>query len=296
MTKRLRDLNFKGAGAHVALVSKTLQGGPANQWEVLITKATTDVDDDLVKALGDVTVTLPFAEFVRRWFDMYYDDAEMLARLLGFENEKESEVESYSDWIDARLEGISILKSIKDSEDLEKALADLPAEQVLTVLKTQETLEPVMADLEKSKGEQSMQVETIAKAEHETLLKAAVDAAVADITVTLTKAQEDLTKAMSDLVKAQEEVAVLKAEKEATKAAARKEMLVKAVGEAEAEDLIKSLETLDDVAYEAVIKSFEKKTAAIQESLLTKELGVGAEGTMDEDATRAILVRKYANQ
>jgi hypothetical protein len=292
MTQKLRDLNFKNDGAHVALVSKTLQGGPANQWEVLITKSLKDVTPDLEKAAGDVTVTLTFREFVQKWFGMYYEDAEMLARLLGYsETEESEEVESYSDWIDSKLENISILKSFKDVEDIEKALADLPADQLLQLLKTQESLEPVMADLEKAKGEQ-MHIE---KAQHESLLKAAVDTAVAEVTVTLTKAQEDLTKALSDLVKAQDELTVLKAAQVEAKVAARKEMLVKAVGTAEAEDLMKSLEVLDDTAFATVVKSFENKTAAIQASDLTKELGVGAEGTLDEeDGTTAILRQKFS--
>lgn len=124
--KRLSKFNFEDDGAAVALVG-SFQGGPANGVTTLITKSTKDVtDEEIRKALSkDVTVKMNIIEFLTRYLDVYWGDAEVIAGLLGYSAEDIAEGEEYiaGDWadhIENKLSNIQINKSAESKETLDK--------------------------------------------------------------------------------------------------------------------------------------------------------------------------------
>lgn len=113
------------------------QGYSANNRPVsLLTKSDIDPEKltvDIVKALEQVQLTISMEEFLRRFFDMWSSDAELLTKALGFKTEFEQNAEDnpvdddsweadwqerHRDYIDTRLESINIIKKAKDGADL----------------------------------------------------------------------------------------------------------------------------------------------------------------------------------
>jgi len=89
------------------------------------------ITGDVLKALRQVTVELSFEEFLRRFFDMWHSDAELLTKLLGFETQLENDAaENPTDeWLQAwnlerqesltaRMESITIAKAAEAGEEL----------------------------------------------------------------------------------------------------------------------------------------------------------------------------------
>lgn len=90
------------------------------------------ITKDVVKALRQVTVDMSFEEFLRRFFDMWSSDAELLTKLLGFETELENAAAENPDdewlqrwnddnqeWLSSKMESISIAKSAQAGEELD---------------------------------------------------------------------------------------------------------------------------------------------------------------------------------
>lgn len=110
--RRLHDIDFKHEGAHVAVVHK-VQGGPANQIPVLAMKAL----DPTAVIKASVNVAYTFEDFLTNVMGMYYEDAEVLAQLLGMDDDTDEDEDS--DWwqsrIDERLSNIELIKSAWDN-------------------------------------------------------------------------------------------------------------------------------------------------------------------------------------
>ena len=140
--RRLTDIKFEHEGAHVALVGKH-QGGPANGITTLITKATNNITQEQIEKASTVTVTMQFPEFLRKFFGLYWDDAELLSAAMGY-GRTEFDDSDEKDWIDKRLESISIMKSVYRAENVESALAELTPDQKIAILKDQEILERLL--------------------------------------------------------------------------------------------------------------------------------------------------------
>lgn len=106
------------------------QGYSANQRPYsLIMKSNEMLSDelitvDIIKSLKHIAVKLTFEDFLNKFFSIYYSDAEMLTKLMGFETNLEIEAmenptdewlqdynERHQEWLDDRLENITILKS-----------------------------------------------------------------------------------------------------------------------------------------------------------------------------------------
>jgi type I site-specific restriction-modification system R (restriction) subunit len=299
--RRLTDISFEHEGAHVALVSKQ-QGGPANGVTTLITKATNSISKELVEKATTVTVEMQFPEFLRKFFGMYWDDAEVLSVAMGYgRTEYEDDDVEVKDWIDKRVESINILKSVYRAENLEKALADLTPEQSVAILKDQEMLEKALENLpEQTKlkhEEEVTQMEQILKSAHLEALadavaieKAAGVAAVAEIQKSL-DAQVELLKA------ANAELEVFKSAAATAKVEARKAALTDAkVSADKVEAVLKSLATLDDEAFAATVETMKALSSAVDASDLMTEAGVagaGAENQEEVDRTTAILKARY---
>lgn len=311
--RKLSNFDFNRQGAAVALVGPH-QGGPANATTVLTLKATNDVPNDIVEKATQVSVTMDFEDFLVKFFNMYYDDAEVLATLLGFEKEDEEEDSSdeydyereYKKYIDERVAAITIMKSVYSKQDVKKALSGLSYKDSLAVLEAQELLEKAMSSVNsegdnvsvkkagmdspsKTHTEEIMQKEMIQKALHEELVTKAVTEAVEVVKAEMAT-QAEILKA------AQAELEVFKAKELEAIAKARKEALAGVLTEDAVEDMFKATEVLSQEAFETVVKSLAVKAAQLEESELFKETGVPGQSEQDPvkmDGTAAILKAKY---
>lgn len=297
LKRRLTDIKFEHEGAHVALVGKH-QGGPANGITTLVTKATNAIDQATVDKATQVTVTLDFEEFLRKFFNMYWEDAEILARALGFADDTEDDdigVDYWKEYIDEKVSQINIMKGVYKAQDVSKALSELSPAEMLSLLQTQEILEKAMKTAlpkgtELTDPEETHMTNTILKSAHEELLSKAVDAAVAPVQ----KALDDQTVILKA---AQDEIAVFKAAAAEAVTKARTDSLVEAGQTAEsAAEIVKSLAGVADDAFAVVLKGYQVQKAAEANNPLFKEQGVNGVGEPDQakiDKTAEILKAKY---
>lgn len=287
--RRLTDINFNYDGAHVALVGKH-QGGPANGVTTLITKATNSISEEVIEKASTVTVSMQFPEFLRKFFGMYWDDAEVLSAAMGYGRTEYPDVE-VKDYIDQRIESISIMKSVYRAQDLEKALSELTPEQTLALLKDQEMLEKALENLPDTNqiNEEEPQVETILKSAHEEFVEKAVGDAVA-VEKAAYAAQEEILKAV------QAELEVLKSEKQAAVVKARQDALTAVVAADRVEGLMKAFAALNEEDFALAVEALNIQKAAADNSEMFVETGVQGAGDAlkeEEDRTMAILKAKY---
>jgi len=77
--------------------------------------------------MQQIRVTMELPEFLRKFFGMYHEDADVLAQMMGYQPEPTDTVEtmpmaSYQDYIESRLEAFEVLKSASDAESLADVL------------------------------------------------------------------------------------------------------------------------------------------------------------------------------
>ncbi|QYC52512.1 putative pyridine nucleotide-disulfide oxidoreductase family protein [Salmonella phage SSBI34] len=118
----------------IALTHKD-QGYSANQRPVsLLMKSDIDPKNltvDIIKNLEQVQLKISMQEFLRKFFDMWSSDAEMLTKLLGFQTELEYEAETNptDEWLqqwnedrqkylESKLTSMTIIKKARDGEEL----------------------------------------------------------------------------------------------------------------------------------------------------------------------------------
>lgn len=296
--RRLTDISFEHEGAHVALVSKT-QGGPANGVTTLITKATNAIDKDIIEKATTVTVEMQFPEFLRKFFGMYWDDAEVLSSVMGYGRTEYPDV-SEKDWIDSKVESIHIMKSVYRAENLEKALADLTPEQTLALLKDQEMLEKALEQVPeqtKIKHEEITPMEQILKSAHLEALADAVAIEKAAGAVLVAEVQKALDAQTEVLKAAQAKLEAFETAAATAKVEARKSALVDAkVSADKVEETLKSLEALSDEAFTSTVALMKSLASAVDNSEMMQEAGVagaGAESQEEVDRTTAILKARY---
>lgn len=298
LKRRLTDIKFEHEGAHVALVGKH-QGGPANGITTLVTKATNAIDQTIVDKATEVTVTLDFEEFLRKFFNMYWEDAEVLARVLGFSDEDEEDdgVDYYKEYIDERVSQINILKSVYRAPNVEKALGELAPAEMLSLLQTQELLEKAMSEalpkgetLKTHSGDSPL--DTILKSAHEE----AVNKAVADAVAPVQKALDEQTELLKA---ANEALEVFKAAQVEAVEKARKEAIAAVVPADKVEALFKAYAPMDDEGFELALTVLKAAQASEAQNPLFKEEGANGVGEQDQakvDKLAEILKAKYPTQ
>lgn len=293
--RRLSEISFDHEGAAVALVG-THQGGPANGVTTLITKAVGNVsEEDIEKA--KVKVTLDFEDFLCKFFNMWYEDAEVLATFLGLDSDEEEEDE---DWwenrIKEKVESFELMKSLHDGK---KKIAAVSPQEFISVKKAQSQLEPLVLAVEKATkkskaasapqphdkqtSNEGVTLETIAKSAHEEIVKAEVEKAVN--AAVAAKAEE--------LEKAAAKVAELEKAVEGRKQELRKSRIAAVANPEKTEELLKSFAALDDTAFDAVMKNLEAAAKAVETTDLFKEQGADAGDSVKANGTAAILKSKY---
>lgn len=127
--EEITSITFDHEGAHLAAVHALQQ--PANGCpDALIFKAD-ESDEELTKALEQITVTMSMEEYLRKYMNMYHSDAEMLTMMMGmmteyeYYMEEESEPMTHKEYMQMKMDKIKILDS--NMMDIERSTyADLP--------------------------------------------------------------------------------------------------------------------------------------------------------------------------
>lgn len=309
--KRLSNFNFEGEGSHVALVGKH-QGGPANGITTLLTKATNKITDEQVDKATMVQVEMNIVDFLTTFFDLWYDDAIVLAKIMGLDTEPEEQEEMidwYEQWINEKVSAVTLMKSLvmdKSEAEVNKAIACLKPEELLLLLETQKKFEQALSSqegvtalkgakspsVEKSNNKGKEMSEFVTKAVHEEQVSKAVEEAVAKAV----KEQEDKFVAkQAELDAALEVVKGLEAKEKESVEKGRKALLKDAGhSDEEVDALYKSTEALPTEAFEVVAKALAKEKKVAAESDLFKENGVSGETvtTVEEDGVAA-LTKSY---
>lgn len=299
--KRLKDVTFDHETAHLALCSK--EQGAANNQESAVLLKSKNFSPELIAKAQRVQVTMDLPEFLRKFFDMWYDDAEVLARMFGYVPD-ETEYEPY-DWIEERLSAFEILKSVHEAKDMSVALASLSENQYSMILDDQELFLKSMKEFESNSGvdnsaetkvekvepvgSKQKQVKKEKKVAQETIEKAAYDTLQAQMDAQ----KEELQKARDALEAIQKEKAeiLLKSRIDAVTAVVSDEaqvaLIMKAAGAADAE------------AFAGLVQVLKAQHELLEKSGMFSEKGVTVE---TEDAVKpvsnlaALIKKKYPDQ
>ena len=295
--RRLTDIKFEHEGAHVALVGKH-QGGPANGVTTLITKATNDITQEQIEKATTVTVEMQFPEFLRKFFGLYWDDAEVLSSVMGYGRTEYPDT-TEKDWIDQKVESITLMKSVYKAQDVEKALAALTPEQTLALMADQEMLEKAFKAIPEHtqiKHEETP-METILKAAHEEAVASAVAIEKAAGVSAVALIQKALDEQALVLKAATDKLAEFETAAATAKVELRKAALVDAKVPADkAEAVLKSLAGLDDESFASTVATMKSMASVVDNSEMMQEAGVagaGAESQEEVDRTTQILKARY---
>jgi len=291
--KRLvHEYRFDKDTHHVALVHRS-QGGAANGYtEALVMKSVDDILDDDIEKATMVKVTLPFDDFLEKFFNVYSDDAEILTAILGFTDEEDMSEQDKSEmsWEEYKAEcekekqdfinSVEILKSVKEGTE---TIQDLNVASLLSIRSTQGKFEAYLEKsknpVKQSKKETPVDKDEVQKAKDELN---SVQAQLAEMQKAKEAADSALALALADVQKANEQLEAMKAEKLADIQKSRLEALEAVKPKEEAAELFKSLSPLDDVSFATVIKSFKKDLVLEEESL--KEKGVAGGDSKEANA------------
>ncbi len=319
--RKLSDISFEKEGAHVALTAKS-QGGPANNHDYALVLKANNFSEEFVQKMQQVRVTMELPDFLRKFFSVYYEDAEVLARMMGYEKpEATDEVKTadYEDYIQSKLEAFEILKSANESESLAEVLSGLDETEYLAMLTDQELIEKALAnveksttesapsapaegtdtspacevikeevsasvnkeELEKSKMDEDVKIETVEKAQFELVQKA------------LEEQKVQLQKALDTIAtfEAEKKEAINKAKTEQVKAIVKDESKVEAIAKAAL-----SLESEDD--FTAFLAAMQAMMTTVETSEMFVEKGASTteEPAIQESAVAKLLKAKQATK
>lgn len=272
--RKLSDIDFSKEGAHVALVSKE-QGGPAHGHSYSLILKANKFSQEFVQKVQQVQVTLELPDFLRKFFGLYYEDAEVLARMMGYVEEKEDDKAefNYEDYIQEKVDSFVLLKSLHENIGV---LSDLDEDQFLSVRKAQAELEKVLEKNSAATADEGSTEAVVKAKESDDVNQAKVEPSGEnqtgntmenEIQMVEKSALESVQKALDDtkveLQKALEALAAVEAEK---KEAVRKSKLA-VLKDAVKED--KYVEALSKAALSLEAEEFDSFVAVVKE-LATK--------------------------
>lgn len=319
--RKLSDITFENENAHIALVSKEQGHGANGHHYTMLMKS---FSEEFLKKASQITVTMSINEYLQRFFGIWCSvDQELLARSLGFTTEgmDKAVVEQqeelldaneppeqpdcwesqpgdteYEKWINYKLQSIQVMKSLFESENIEKSLLELSEEDYLKVLQDQELIEKAFAEIDSKKnssakaGDTSTNVDvekvegntSVVKNKNKGNKSMSKDTQVIEKSVEVVeKAEfEAIQKSLSDtqveLQKALDALKQFEAEKKEAIAKSRKEQLDKACGK-HAEVIFKACGELQEEMFVEVVKAFADMQEQISKSDAFKELGADVE-------------------
>ena len=281
------DFNeFDEYGVGIHLVGDVV-GGPANGIKTLIkkSKATKDFPDvedvNIQKKLEQVQVTMSMEDFLKRFFYLHSEDAELLTAMLGLKTEFESYLESvdsepmdYASFIAEKVSGFEIMKSMYEGEEIKASALDM-----VTILETQEKIE-------KQLKEETMDNVTIKKSR-----LAELEDAEGKLSTNL-----DLVKSLETEKKELEnEIKVLKQAQADKELSVMKQRLEGLVDEAKIEKMAASLVAMDEEVANDMIDNFKAKQDATEESDLFVEKSKSGEpeDKSDEEVEQMKFEKAY---
>lgn len=275
-TKRmLSNLNFSEKGAHVALVSKKLQGGPANGYDVVLTKA------EYEYSTPEVRMETSMRDFLKMAYGLYSDDANELAGYLGYESHESMDDEYYK----PRNMSVDLLKAAAECDVLPEEI-----HKELLLLKEKFESETIKKEAKMAKEDKDTTVD----------IQKAVDIAVQKALASKdAELKETLEAKDVELKKAQDDAAGMTVILE--KQAAEKEVEVRK----SISDEIDTISFIDATEKEGMVdflyKSLGgdidvmvtlKKAQEIIEKSVTEEVGHSEEKGLTEDNSVLEVIRK----
>ena len=316
----LKELTFEHEGAAVALVGPAT-GGPANGIPVLTYKASKFTDEHIAKA-SQIKVTMEITEFLQKFYGLWYEDAETLARALGFTTKSQDYAAStsdayttdYEDYITSKVQSIEVIKALYEAEKLSDVLSTLDPDQYLAMLEDQAVLEKAFEKIQKNsipdKGEDTSnivhevnksEVKASSSVNKKEIMTTQQDtpemvekSAFAAIQKSLEDNKVELQKALDTIAKFEQEKkeAVVKAKSMQLQGIIKDEKI--------AEPLLKaalSLESEDDftaflAAITAMQANIETSQAFIEKSAMFQEQGVStSEEIADQESPVARILK-----
>ena len=145
--RKLSEIDFSGEDSHIALCHKD-QGVANNADYALVLKAS-KFSDEAVAKMQQVKVTMELPDFLRRFFDLWYDDAEVLAAMMGYVEPVEAPTEEIQDWIQSRMAAFEIIKSAHEASNISDVLTKLDETEYLSLLKDQALIEKAFKKIDK---------------------------------------------------------------------------------------------------------------------------------------------------
>lgn len=307
--RKLKGFDFAKEGAAVALVGPSV-GGPANGIPTLIAKAN-NFSPEFIQKMQQIQVTYELPEFLRKVFGMYYEDAEVLAKMLGYVEPEDEETEDYDDWyenyIEEKLSAFTIIKSLHEAKNLPEALAQLTEQDYLDVLNDQVLIEKALKEFDSKKSDTSTKVENTkveasasrvnkSKKEKQMATPEMVEKAkFVEVQKQLEDQKVELAKALEQLNKIEQEKkeAIVKSKTEAVKAVVKDEK--------QAAVVVKAALALEDQAdFDALVAVFKSMNDLLEKSGLFQEQGVSAEAAEDKPGEtklmKALKARHQAKQ
>lgn len=304
--RNLSEIDFSTDTAHIALVCKD-QGGPASGHDYSLLLKSSLRSPEFIQKASMVKVEMEITEYLRKFFNLYWDDAEVLARSLGFttaeqeyeakEAESEEEEYSYTSWIDKKVASIQVIKSLKESDNLIKSISVLSEDDYLSILKDQELVEKALKEYSPV-TKSNKELETMPQAEVQEVKAEPVAELIAKSQFDLV--QKALDEQKVELQKALELVEQFKQEKKEALTKARFEVLKAAVKDtAKAEVLFKALNLVEDeTEFQAVVKAVGDLALQVEQSNLFSEQGVSGDAgeSIEENPVAKILKAKYGQK
>ena len=332
--RKLTDIDFSSEGAHIALVSEEQGHGANGHHYALVMKAANYSPEFLEKA-SQVKVTLEITEFLTRMFSMYWQDAEILARALGYttkemDYEKEREEESgenyYQDYITSKVQSIEVMKQLHNSKNISDIVSGLSEDQYLTLLQDQALIEKAMTsiDVEKNKPVvQDNKTDSVEKSTEDvtSIASEVISEGIPSVVTKKHKEPKDMTKEVqvieqnveviakaqfdeitkkfetqaTELQKALDLVKQFETEKKEAVAKSRKEQLVLVCGD-KAEIIFKACGESEDQVFADVVKALAEIKEQVEKSAMFEEQGASVEAEQVEESGVAKLIKAKYNK
>lgn len=295
-TRRLTKFDFSGADHCISLVGGSL-GHAANGFKTLILKSNKEQTIELKKALEQVSLTLSMEEFLRKFFGLWSDDAEVLTKLLGFETEHEAYVKAnkerkdseeeydweaeHTKWIEQRVSQFTLMKSMNEG-----SVSEISKSAFDEIVALQQKLEPTLIEYIETKEKQMDEIQ---------LAKAALTAKEAELAQ-----QVELVKSLeAKVAELEQAVAVQKAAEEKAQFDAFAEQLKGLVAEDKFETVAKAMFDMNKVNPEVVaiqidaMKAAQKNAEVAASGLTEEQTHADVQNSADAElARKADLVQK----
>ena len=293
---RLKDLTFDHDNAHLALCSKE-QGAANNQENAVIFKSA-NFSKELIEKAQRVQVTMELPDFLEKFFDMWYSDAQVLARLMGYVPEEEEY--EYTDWIQERVDSFELLKSLHEAKSLPEEMAKLSEDQISQILDDQEMIVKSLKEFESSQGVDNSaetKVEEVEPVGSKTIKKGKkMTQAVETIEKSkYVEIEKQLQTQKEEFQKAKDQLEALNKEKAEALIKSRTNALQDVLkDEASVEVVMKAAGAVDAEKFEALVGVFKKQADLLDKSELFKEKGVTVETEeVSENLVAKLLKAKY---